>query len=40
MQAKGEPPDSAKKGSYVRLVYTLLKGNEKTVTRAEVLAER
>ena len=29
VRAKGEPPDSAKKGSYVRLVYTLLKGNEK-----------
>ena len=29
--AKGEPPESAKKGSYVRLVYALLKG-KKTVT--------
>ena len=29
VRAKGEPPDSAKKSSYVRLVYTLLKGNEK-----------
>ena len=31
MRAKGEPPESAKKGSYVRLVYALLKG-KKTVT--------
>ena len=31
VRAKGEPPESAKKGSYDRLVYALLKG-KKTVT--------
>ena len=28
-----------KKGSYIRLVYALLKGDEKTVAQAKVLAE-
>ena len=28
-----------KKGSYIQLVYALLKGDEKTVTQAKVLAE-
>ena len=28
-----------KKGFYIRLVYALLEGDEKTVTQAKVLAE-